>query len=137
MEIEFPIEFIVHGTPVSHQAKRAESRDQWKERVRAASLAALPSPHFATEDRIAVTLFYFPPETMQGDIDNIVKLVLDACRNHIYIDDWQVERVVVQKFDPDYVPGFRLPSAMLTRAIEGEKPALYVRISNDPHEDLR
>ena len=109
MEIVFPVEFIVHGTPVSHQAKRSESREQWKDQVRKSSLLALPEPHFASEQRIAVTLFYFPPEPMQGDVDNIVKLVLDACCRHIYLDDSQVERVVVQKFEPDHLFSFGNP----------------------------
>ena len=100
MEITFPVEFLVLGTPVSLQAKRAESREEWKGRVKAASSAALPKPHFASDNRIAVTLYYFPSEPVQGDIDNIVKLVLDALCKHVYIDDHQVERVVVQKFEP-------------------------------------
>jgi Holliday junction resolvase RusA-like endonuclease len=137
MEIDFPIEFVVFGTPVSHQAKRAESREQWKERVRDASLSALPAPHFASDTRISVTLFYFPPEPMQGDVDNIVKLVLDACCAHIYLDDRQVERILVQKFEPGDVYGFSAPSGVMKHALESEKPALYVKISNDPHEDLQ
>ncbi len=84
-----------------------------------------------------MTLFYFPPEPMQGDIDNIVKLVLDACRPHIYLDDSQIERVVVQKFEPDHLFSFGNPSATFVQAFEGAKPALYVRISNDPHEELQ
>ncbi|UCI08491.1 RusA family crossover junction endodeoxyribonuclease [Mesorhizobium sp. B1-1-8] len=137
MEIVFPIEFIVHGTPVSHQAKRSESREQWKDQVRDSSRVALPDPHFASDQRIAVTLFYFPPEPMQGDIDNIVKLILDACCAHIYLDDSQVERVLVQKFEPDHLFSFGNPSATFVQAFEGAKPALYVRISNDPHEELQ
>jgi crossover junction endodeoxyribonuclease RusA len=137
MEIAFPIEFIVRGTPVSHQAKRSQSREQWKAQVRHASFAAISNPHFASEDRIGVTLFYFPPEPMQGDVDNIVKLVLDACSAHIYLDDAQVERVVVQKFEPDRLFSFGTPSDTMVDAMQGAKPSLYVRISNDPHEDLQ
>ncbi len=69
MEIEFPIEFVVQGTPVSQQAKRAASREDWKERVKSASTAAISSPHFATDDRIAMTIYYLPAQAMQGDID--------------------------------------------------------------------
>ncbi len=38
-----------------------------------------------------------------GDIDNIVKPILDALCHHIYMDDRQVQRLVVQKFEPDAV----------------------------------
>lgn len=73
---------------------------------------------------------------MQGDVDNIVKLVLDALCEHIYRDDNQVERVVVQKFEPGNVFPFRSPSAALSEALKRAKPALYVRLSGDPFEDL-
>ncbi len=137
MEITFPIEFTVLGTPVSFQAKRAASREQWKARVKAASTAAIPQPHFASADRMSVTLYYLPAERLEGDVDNIVKLVLDALCNHIYLDDAQVERVVVQKFEPGNVFGFRGPSAAMVDALDGPKPVLYIRVSNDPFEDLR
>jgi hypothetical protein len=136
LEPEFPIEFLVEGTPVSLQAKRPESRAEWRQRVRAASLDVLPEGHWATRDRIAATLFYFPDARMQGDLDNIAKLILDALGRHIYIDDSQVERIVVQKFEPGLVFAFAAPSAMLRDAMNRSKPVLYVRISNDPFEDL-
>ena len=137
MEISFPIEFLVHGTPVSFQAKSALARDGWKDRVRTASVHALPRPHFASDHRMAVTLYYLPDGPMPGDVDNIVKLVLDALSAHIFIDDAQVERVVVQKFEPGNVFSFSNPSATFVGAITGPKPVLYIRVSNDPFEELR
>lgn len=136
MLIEFPIEFVVKGTPVSLQAKLARSREEWKQRVKDASSAVIPNPHFASEERVAVTLYYLPEEPMQGDIDNIVKPILDALRCHIYIDDRQVERVVVQKFEPGNVFAFTKPSTTFTEALNGDRPLLYVRVSNDPFEEL-
>ena len=73
---------------------------------------------------------------MIGDIDNIAKLVLDACCKLIYIDDCQIERLVVQKFEPDRLFSFSKPSNALSQALDGEKPLLYVKISDDPSEDL-
>ena len=136
MELQFPIEFLVSGTPVSAQAKRTGSRDDWKQRVREASSDALPEDHWATEGRVAATLFFFPDQPMQGDVDNIVKLVLDALAQHIYRDDRQVERVVVQKFEPENVFHFASPSPRLDEALNRDKPILYVRLSDDPFEEL-
>ena len=73
---------------------------------------------------------------MQGDLDNIIKLVLDALARHIYVDDSQVERIVVQKFEPGNVFAFAAPSATLDEAMKCPKPVLYVRVSTDPTEDL-
>ena len=136
MEIEFPIEFIVLGTPVSFQADRPAAKLEWKERVKDASRSAIPRPHLVSQDRMAITMYYFPAQPMQGDVDNIIKLIVDALTRHIYFDDRQVERVVVQKFEPGNVFTFAEPSEVLSKALETAKPLVYIRISNDPFEDL-
>jgi len=136
VEIVFPIEFIVAGTPVSFQAKRPETRIAWRNRVRRESDAALPEGHFATDAPIAVTLFYFPEQEMAGDIDNIVKPVLDALCRHVYRDDRQVARVWVQKFEPAAVVRFGAPSNVLAEAVGRVRPFLYIRLSDDPMEGL-
>ena len=97
---------------------------------------SLSEGHFATEDPIAATLFYFPATEMAGDIDNIVKPVLDALGKHVYLDDRQVHRVLVQKFEPGNVFVFAAPSPTLLDALNRAKPVLYIKLSNDPFEDL-
>lgn len=121
---------------MSQQAKRAASKVEWQERVKSASLAVLPEGHWATESGVAATLFYFPAEAMQGDLDNIVKPVLDALSRHVYIDDSQIERIVVQKFEPENLFPFATPSATLEQAMTHPKPVLYIRLSDDPFEEL-
>lgn len=108
----------------------------WKARVRQASLPTLPEGHWWSEGRIAITLFYFPDGAMQGDVDNIVKLTLDAMVGHVFRDDRQVERILVQKFEPDFVFPFSAPTPALAVALEGLKPVLYIRVSDQPFEDL-
>ena len=56
---------------------------------------------------------------------------------HIYVDDAQVERVLVQKFEPDNVFPFVSPSLILFQALYEPKPVLYIRLSDRPFEDLR
>ena len=73
---------------------------------------------------------------MRGDLDNVVKLILDALKSHIYLDDQQVERLVVQKFEPGNVFPFSQPSGTLATALAEENPVLYIRLSTDPFEDL-
>ena len=110
IEIAFPFEFVVEGTAVSLQAKRPQSIAQWKSEIVEASRAALPEGHFATDAPLAVTLFYFPAAEMQGDVDNIVKPILDAMDRHIYMNDRQIQRILVQKFEPGNVFEFSLPT---------------------------
>src|SRR5579863_2846348 len=122
MEIVFPIEFLVPGTPVSGQSQNPASRAAWKARVLTAAEGVVPQPHFASQKRLSALLYYFPESVRQGDVDNIVKLVLDALLPNIYLDDSQIERVVVQKFEPGNVFPFSSPSATLLSAITGRKP---------------
>jgi len=70
---------------------------------------------------MAVTLYYLPAASIPGDIDNIVKLVLDALIAQVYVDDAQIERIVVQKFEPGNVFNFSNPSATFVDAIAGPK----------------
>ncbi len=106
------------------------------ERVRAASRECLPDGYWATGGRVAATLFYFPASAMDGDIDNIIKPVPDALGRNIDMDDGQVERVVAQKFEPAKMFNFSAPSAKLADAVNGQKPVLYVKLSNNPFEEL-
>ena len=73
---------------------------------------------------MSVTLFCMPDGPMQGDVDNIVKLVLDALSKHIYLDDVQIERVVVQKFEPERTFDFGRPSVTLRKALTMDRPVL-------------
>ena len=113
VEIQFPLEFVVEGTAVSLQAKRRESIDRWKSRIVEASRPVLPEGHFATEASLAITLYYFPDEEMEGDLDNIVKPILDALSRHVYMDDRQVERILVQRFEPETPFEFGSPTTVL------------------------
>jgi crossover junction endodeoxyribonuclease RusA len=136
VEIAFPLEFLVSGTPLSLQAKGRRSKIEWRARVKDASYTVFPQGQVAVDCPISVTLFYFPDTEMQGDIDNIVKPILDALTKHIYVNDKQIERVWVQKFEPGKIFGFSSPSNVLMEAIQGEKPLLYVRLSDDTSEGL-
>jgi crossover junction endodeoxyribonuclease RusA len=55
---------------------------------------------------------------------------------HIDVDDAQVERILVQKFEPGNVFGFSSPSAKLEEALDRQEPVLYVRLTDEPFEDL-
>lgn len=135
MELVFPLEFIVYGTPVA-LGNRGNSKDEWMALVKESSLPHLPEGHFATDRRLALTLFNFPEDTMSGDVDNIIKHVQDALKGHIYLDDRQVERVVVQKFERGRIATFTNPSATLTKCVLGQKPAFYIRVTDDLSEGL-
>lgn len=131
VEIEFPFEFIVEGYARSQGAAPA-SRETWKAQICYAARAHLPEGCWATGEIVNVSIYYFPDAEMDGDIDNIVKPILDAMSGPIYIDDRQVERLTVQKCEPnrleDGIPAFSEPSIVLASAIQTYGPRLYLRI---------
>lgn len=136
MEITFPIEFVVFGTPISLQGS-AKSKRAWKAQVKEASYDALPEGHFWFEGEVSVTIFYFPETTMEGDIDNLAKMIIDTLSGHILKSDRQVARVVIQRFNPDAIFAFSDPSDKLVEALTSEEPTVFIRVSSDVTEDLQ
>lgn len=132
-ETLYPFEFMIRGIPISLQASNA-TREAWEERVRdAARVRQLHTYELGFLDHraLAVTIYYFPSDPMDGDIDNIVKPILDGLAPIAYLDDKFVERVVVQKFEP--LVGWELaaPSDQLAQALDMEPPVVYVRVDDD------
>jgi crossover junction endodeoxyribonuclease RusA len=72
VEIRFPVEVMVPVVPLSFQASAA-SKEEWKERIREAARKELPEGHFATQEPIKVTIYYFADAPAGFDIDNIAK----------------------------------------------------------------
>ena len=68
---------------------------------------------------------------MDGDIDNIVKPILDALKSIVYLDDKVIERVLVQKFEPEIPKSFTDPSDQLALVLETQPPVVYIRIDDD------
>lgn len=135
----FPLEFHLTAIPLSLQASGA-SKERWRGTVaQAARQRAEETVEFIWLDDVpvAVTIFYFPIAPMAGDVDNIVKPILDALNGQAYTDDRLVERVVSQKFEPDVAWSFGSPSVQLTAALDAisatdePQPVVYIRIDDD------
>lgn len=136
MDILFPIDFIVKGTPLSLQASPA-SKIEWKKTIEIACRSVLPQPHMVSGELVSVTIYYFAPEGADVDLDNIVKPILDAMNKLVYLDDGQVRGIIVQRFDPDTVVSFDNPSDMLLSAVANTAPVVYIRVSDDPLEAIK
>jgi crossover junction endodeoxyribonuclease RusA len=128
VEISFPLEIVVAGVPPSLRAS-AQTKVSWRDRIREAARPSLPEGHWTTEAPVEVTIYYFLDAPMIGDLDNIVKPILDSLSQFVLADDSQVERLVIQRFEPDRVVSFTNPSAELIRALfETAGSRVYVRI---------
>lgn len=133
----YPFEVIVSGTPLSLQAKSRVNLMAWKDEVRARALERRLELHdqaFLDEVPIAATILYFAAAPVDGDIDNIVKPILDALNAVAYLDDGQIECVKVQKLVRGEDWNVEVSSATLAEAVERSQaatPAVYIRIDAD------
>lgn len=80
---------------------------------------------------LALTVYYFANAPMEGDVDNIIKPIMDALIGVAYLDDGSVERVVSQKFEPEADWAFAAPSDQLAAALDVAAPVVYVRVDDD------
>lgn len=131
--IPFPLEIVIEATPISSQAS-ASSREVWKQVVAEGTkqrLRAVTEWAWLDLRATAVTIFYFPVAKMEGDVDNIIKPILDAMETVVYPADNVVERVLVQRFEPGMTWSFSAPTSQLAVALDTPPPVVYIRIDDD------
>jgi Holliday junction resolvase RusA-like endonuclease len=134
INLPFPIEFVIRDTPRSHQSKNTRGKELWKRKVgeiAGTHLKTLREFFFIDQRPLAATIFYFPPTEMDGDVDNIVKLIVDGMVAIIYPDDRLLERIIVQKFEPKMEPVFHSLTPTLEQAVQTDSPVIYIRIDDD------
>jgi hypothetical protein len=133
-ETLYPLEVVLQGTPIALQCKTAATREAWKERVKDAARQRQLDTYelgFLDHRALAVTIYYFPAAPMDADVDNIVKLIIDGMIGIAYLDDQVVERVTVQKFEPDGEWQFLVTSDRLALALDTAPPVVYIRVEDD------
>lgn len=131
--IPFPLEILVEGAPVSAQGS-SFARDAWKRLIAEEArrrLQELTEWYWLDERPLSATIFYFADAPMQGDVDNIVKPILDAMKSVVYHDDNVMERVLVQRFEPGVSWSFGQLPERLAAALDKTPPVAYVRIESD------
>ncbi|MCR9257070.1 MAG: RusA family crossover junction endodeoxyribonuclease [Alphaproteobacteria bacterium] len=127
--IDFSVEFVVAGRPVVAK-KTGKPRDAWRTKVQNAALAVLANPGAQCEDPVTVTIYHFPETSLDADLDNIAKLLLDGMNQTVYQDDKQVERIVMQKFEELQVISADDLSDTLLDAVIGDGDRTYIRVEN-------
>jgi Holliday junction resolvase RusA-like endonuclease len=130
----YPLEVVLQGTPLSQQSKSATNRRAWRQRVTEAALKRRQETYelgLLDQRPLEITIYYFPDDPMEGDVDNIVKPILDAMVGVAFLDDRVIERVTAQKFEPGCDWAFFSPSERLDVALGAEPPVVYIRVNDD------
>jgi crossover junction endodeoxyribonuclease RusA len=129
----FPLEIFIAATPRALGAS-SSSKDRWKASVEDFARKRIDETvEFSWLDQrpVALSIYYFSAAPMEGDVDNIIKPIMDALIGVAYQDDRVVERVVAQKFEPEVEWSFDEPSEILSAALDAEAPVVYIRVDDD------
>ncbi|MGW5160215.1 RusA family crossover junction endodeoxyribonuclease [Nonomuraea wenchangensis] len=124
------VEFIVDGVPVSAQTKNQALKAAYRKKAAQYAQDAMSglSP-YAVPVRLDVKMFLL--RGMQPDNDNVTKLLQDILEGIVYENDRQIHDTVLMRRDID--EPFRLigVSPLLARALTGNHPFMYVRVTTE------
>ncbi|MCE8546944.1 RusA family crossover junction endodeoxyribonuclease [Ruegeria pomeroyi] len=142
VEILLPIGFAVRGTPVSLQSKNAKAKQAWKKTVLTEARQVVPRHKWAITDPLSITIYDFPDIDVQGDVDNIVKLTIDALWPSVFSDDSQVKRIVAQRFSQIHLSELEairgdFPELVATALGLADPPFVFVYLSNEIYGDVK
>lgn len=84
---------------------------------------------------VAITIVYFY-RFGAGDVDNIIKPILDAMSGLVYDDDVRVMQVTARKTELISGLDIRDPDPDLAEAVDGGSDFVYIRIDPSPDETL-
>jgi hypothetical protein len=124
---------VLAARPVSANAKRQQSR--WYTELLASSARACEPRELSGPLYVRIIWFQRRPTT--GDVDNIVKRILDALKGIVFHDDEDIERCSAVKTVADLSGTFALDPVMLPSApillelaasLRAEDHTLYVEI---------
>jgi crossover junction endodeoxyribonuclease RusA len=133
-----PFEFIVAGPPVSHQTRRPERLQAWKQTVRDAALRRWPAGQQPLHVRLKILVsYYHDGVAIRMDNDNMIKPIQDALNGLVYEDDRQITDTLVRKTDINGSFRVRGMSPVLAEGFVNGKEFLYIRVEPAPdHEEI-
>ena len=130
-----PFEFVVDGPPVSQQARRRERLRSWKAFVREEAERRWASGDLPTAKPVMFRVTYFY-DSVDIDVDNIVKPIQDALEGLVYFDDIQITDVLSRKRSLNSNFRVRSASNVLTEGLGRGDSFLYVRIEEAPNQEV-
>jgi len=132
-----PFEFTIEGPPVSQQTRRRDRLPPWRAAIRDAAEKRWMSGDAPVEQGVSVEITHFFVGA-PGDVDNIIKPILDALVGLVFVNDSQVTDVVSRRRNLAGPYTIELPSTVLTDALANGREFLHIRVvSSARGGDLR
>ena len=131
-------EFVVQGTPMSHQTQNRTRLQAWKNTVRAAATQRWPVGQIPFADQLQIMVdYYHDGPAVHLDGDNLLKPIQDALNHLVYHDDSQIVDARVRKAPLDGNIRVRSTSERRARTLGLGEEFLHVQIADAPiHENL-
>lgn len=132
-----PLQFIVIGTPVSHQARNRKVLRSWRADVAQATRAAVEAGAAPVEDDVEIEVVYYHDEEAPNlpDEDNMLKPVQDALQGIVYVDDSQISDGTCRRRNLDSSFEVRRMSRVLADGfVQGEE---FIHVTVRPAPDPR
>ncbi len=131
-------EFIVNGPPVSQQARKRGKGNRlqdWKKTVREEAEKYWSSEQKTATGLVMLQITYFY-DSVQIDIDNIVKPIQDAIKGLAYVDDNQVSDLLVRK--RNLSGNFRIENmtSTLTEGFARGNEFLHIVVIDAPNQEV-
>jgi len=126
-----PFEFTIKGPPVSVQTRNTRRLQAWKQEVRAAAEARLPTGSLPVNGNVVVVITYYY-DGDSPDVDNIIKPIQDALIGLVYVDDSQVVETKSRKKSVNGSYKIRGVASVLLMAFASGDDFLHIRITKAP-----
>jgi crossover junction endodeoxyribonuclease RusA len=126
--LTLPFDFVIRRRPVSAQTGNRANLQRWIRFVRDEAALYVDAAAPLNDVSVSVSLVYLRREG-PGDIDNIVKPILDGLCGTVYADDSQVVYVSSSLMDLSKPVDITDLPTLLLAAVVDEDDAVYVRIS--------
>jgi crossover junction endodeoxyribonuclease RusA len=136
-----PFDFFVHGTPHSVNSKNKIAKAAWRSLVRASVISEMVRKlqiAGAPAD-VAVRILYLPrAHKSLIDVDNIIKPILDALENLVYVNDHVVSQVLSRRTDRGLHGTIRplYLSPTLVSALMTAGDVVYVSVDPAPNHSV-
>jgi len=130
-----PLEIIVVGTPVSHQARNRQALRRWRQSVQAATQTSLPANTPPVLDSVELHVVYYHDEDAAHlpDEDNLLKPIQDALQGHVYVNDSQVTDGTCRKRNLDDSFKVRGLSPVLAEGFVQGEEFIHITITPAPN----
>lgn len=127
------VEFIVDGSPLSHQTKNRKELQAWKARVRAEATKVWTGAPMQGMLQCTIINFFAGPEALLDD-DNMVKPIRDALNGLVYEDDRQIRHSYHGQLSNAGRFQIRGAAKIVVDALREGKTFVFVRIEDAPTE---